>query len=250
MAAAKKLTRSPVAPAPLGAAQVPAAERIEVGSRYAYDELRKALTGLLAERRRDLGRMPPALGAGWEAAMVAELDTLDGLAKGKTKSQQAPSPTGAQLRHAIAQAKDRKREFLGAVEAADLHGTAPRLRPTRHNPLALADQLDAMVAFATSNAAALAPWNLDAAWTKSTADLATSLRATQALHQDASGALSQSERELQAEKGLIYLELKRLSRAARAFPPERRDKYVLARWLPRLVHRRRSAPAPRTTAAA
>lgn len=99
-------------------------------------------------------------------------------------------------------------------------------------------------------AAAPAPWNLDAAWVKGTADLATALRATQVQHQEASGALSQSERELQAEKGLIYRELKRLSRTARALPAERRARYVMARWLPRLVHIRRRRPAPQTTAAA
>ena len=126
-------------------------------------------------------------------------------------------PTAAALNDVIARCKDWRRSAATRVAISPkLAARAPKIQ-TGSSPGALEKSIRALLPLvASADAAAPGGAALKAQGQKLLAELGAQLKK----HKDATGKLSPAIRDRNAEEGVFYEELKRLSRAARDVIPE------------------------------
>lgn len=224
-------------------AKAPFLELVDVGSRYSEEALRELAGKLLAKwPSHDFASV--LLDATWKANL--EQLVLDTQAKAKQlqSSKDAALPTGVLLDQKAGDAKAWRRwgrtvcaihpDVAGKLSHAGTGSSVRKLAKSIRDLLPLVERVAGNTAVGAQKVAQ-GRQLLD--------DLAAAVKA----HGEALGALSPDERMLNAQKGVIYEELKRLSRAARYVCPSEASLFALRTHL-QAHHSRHTVPqAPGNT---
>jgi len=213
----------------------------DVGARCPTEALLKLLHTVLPKRAAHADFATYGFDAAWASAVTALGAELEAAAAAVGSAKSDTLPSGLALDQAIATAKDFRRRAATTVslttELAKRHG----LIATGASTARLIRSLQALLPDVGS--AYAVPHGGGAAMVKEGTAIVATLEKAQAAHQTALGKLSVPIRALQEKKGVLYEELRRLARAARAVVPAEAGLFAVSGHVRATRHRKKTGTA-------
>jgi hypothetical protein len=201
----------------LPAEALPAAELIQVGARFRADKLIAFAHAALAKRDAYAGFARFGFDEAWASRLKAQLARVEAAPGALEPSRAAQLSSGERVLHATAAAKDWRRTAATVVSIVPAYaGRFPALQ-TGHSVPELIKSVRRLIPLVAAKAATGAGGG--AALAQQGRTVLRELETAQAGHKTEAGKLSPELRDAQLHKGILYTELKRLGRAARAVCP-------------------------------